>query len=988
MEGHPVIDKAPLVRSTVFLAVCVALTGCAALQTPGQGPAAAGTATAPGAATAPAKSPVPPAGASAPAPASASGGAAAGTPATRAATPPAAGDASAAKPGAPSSPTAAAPAAPPAPGSPPPFDTVIKDAKKTDTLFPVWRKEDRVWIELKPEDFNRPFFLSPKLSRGIGERFLFGGLMIGPWGFYGGSHIVEFRRVHNQVRLMAVNTDFVAKAQTPEARAVGSAFSDSLLASAPVASSPHPQRKTVLVDAASLFMTDITGMGMTVQRAFRQGYSLDRSHSGIDNVRGDAQAMVLDITQHFYAPSLAMPTTPLPGQPSPPPGAPVPVLPQTVPDARSFFIGLNLSLSALPATVMPARKADPRVGYFTTLVDDFGSDLQRTPRQRYVKRWRLEKKDPAAALSEPVKPITYWLDKNIPLAYRAAITEGVLEWNKAFEKIGFKDAILVKQQPDDATWDTLDPGAASIRWMTNYSPSFGAIGPSHVDPRSGEILDADIAFESLSSRNLRALRSQVIKPGFSLDWAGLLQARDAAREGLLPTTAGADSGLPAHQHGVWCQHGDFAAEQLGYAIALQDTAGELDPDGPEVRQFVLDYLKDTTMHEVGHTLGLRHNFRSSTIYTDKQLSDDGFTRDRGLAGSVMEYAPINLPRPGEKGGTRWQLTLGPYDYWAIEYAYKPLDPKDEAAELQRVAARSAEPELAYATDEDSFIGIDPEAMTFDLGNDPVAFARKRFDIGRDLVARQDARLLQPQANYSVLRRSVSYAVRDMGRAAGILARQIGGLRTLRDHPGSGRDPLQPVSAAVQRDALDALATGILSADSLKVSPSLRRRLAPDYDERLESFAEGTPLTTDLSVDDLISQLRKAVLAQLMTDGVATRILENEQKVGPSEAFRLSELYSRLTREIWSELDAKGDIPGPRRELQREHVNRLASQMLRPTTSRTDARSLLRLEAQGLSKRLARAASRPGLSPEARAHLDDSRETLSLALAARLQRAGL
>jgi hypothetical protein len=155
-------------------------------------------------------------------------------------------------------------------------------------------------------------------------------------------------------------------------------------------------------------------------------------------------------------------------------------------------------------------------------------------------------------------------------------------------------------------------------------------------------------------------------------------------------------------------------------------------------------------------------------------------------------------------------------------------------------------------------------MTFDLGNDPVAFARKRFDIGRDLVARQDARSLQPQANYSVLRRSVSYAVRDMGRAAGILARQIGGLRTLRDHPGSGRDPLQPVSAAVQRDALDALATGILSADSLKVSPSLRRRLAPDYDERLESFAEGTPLTTDLSVDDLISQLRKAVLAQLMT----------------------------------------------------------------------------------------------------------------------------
>ena len=621
--------------------------------------------------------------------------------------------------------------------------------------------------------------------------------------------------------------------------------------------------------------------------------------------------MILDITQHFYTPSIATPMPLMPGQPAPPPGAPVPTTPQTVPDARSFFIGLNLSLSRLPEVPMARRKADPRVGYFTANVDDFGSDLQRTPRQRYVMRWRLDKKDAAAALSEPVKPITFWLDKNIPLAYRAAITEGVLEWNKAFEKIGFKGAVVVKQQPDDATWDTLDPGVASIRWMTNYSPSFGAIGPAHIDPRTGEILDADIGMESLSSRNLRALRSQIIKPGaMSADWAGLLQARDAAREGALPSAGLAADGH--HQHSAECQHGDFAAEQLGYALALHETYGELDPSAPDVQQFVLDYLKDVTMHEVGHTLGLRHNFRSSRIYTDSQLSDEAFTRDKGIAGSVMEYAPINLPRPGEKGGTRWQLTLGPYDYWAIEYAYKPIDPNDEATELQRIASRSAEPELAYATDEDSFVGIDPEAMTFDLGNDPVAFAKKRFEIGRDLVARQDARTLDPQANYAVLRRSVSFAVRDIARAAGILARQIGGLRTLRDHPGSGRDPLTPVDAAVQRDALDALVAGVLAADSLKLSAGLRRRLAPDFDERRESFMEGQPLSTDLNVDDMIGQLRKAVLAQLMTDGVATRILDNQQKLTSGGAFTLSELYSRLTSEIWTELDGKADIPAARR----------------------------------------------------------------------------
>jgi Met-zincin/Domain of unknown function (DUF5117) len=871
------------------------------------------------------------------------------------------------------------------PGSLPPFDVVSKDAKKTEALFPVWRKEERVWLELKPEDFNRPMFLSAKIAKGIGEKWLFGGLMIGNGIFHGGPQIVEFRRVHNQVRLIALNTPFVAKAGTPEARAVAGAFSHSLLASSPVASAPHPQRKSVLVDAQPLFLSDLSGLGMTIQRQFRQGYGLDPRHTGIDEVRGSERDLIIELTQHFYTGSLATPLGPLP------PGMPMPLQPQALADARSFFLSLNLSLSKLPDTPMAPRRADARIGTFFEQQDDFSSDLARSARLRHVSRWRLEKQDKAAPLSEPVKPITFWLDRNIPLAYRGAISEGVQEWNKAFEKIGFKNAIVVKQQPDDAKFDTLDPGVASIRWMTNAEPRFGAIGPSHVDPRNGEILDADIAIESLETRRNRSLRAQVIKPGFSVDWAGLLQARDAEREGALPTLQPALDGAPAqtlHRHGAYCQHGDMMAEQLGYALDLLATRGELEPDSPEVQQFVLDSLKETTLHEVGHALGLRHNFRSSRAYSQAQLDDEDFTRRSGVSGSVMDYAPINLPRPGQKRSLHWQHTLGPYDYWAIEYAYKPIDEKDEAAELQRIAGRSAEPELAYGSDEDSWIGIDPETLQFDLGNDPVAFAKKRFEIGRDIVSRQDGRSLRTDANYAVLRRAVVFAVRDMARAAGILARQIGGLRTLRDHPGSGRDPLTPVDTAVQREALDALVQGVLSADSLKVSPLLRRKLAPDYFERMDGMGDGLSMATDLSMDDLISQLRKAVLAQLMTDGVATRILDNAQKLPAGDAFGLSELYARLTREIWSDLEGRADIAAPRRELQREHVNRLAAQILRPASSRNDARSLLRLEAQGLARRLAAAARRPGLGPEARAHLDDSRETLELALAAKLQRLGL
>jgi hypothetical protein len=897
---------------------------------------------------------------------------------------PAASTASAAEPAASSAGAATGPR-PPAAGAPPagtpqPFATVIKDARKTDGLFTVWQKDDKVWLELKPEDFGKPFFLSPKIARGIGERGLYGGSMASRWSGYGRPQIVEFQKVHNQVRMLAVNNEFVAREGSPEARAVTAGFSRSLLSSTAVASAPHPERKTVLIEANALFVNDMLGLGMNLNRAYRQNYSFDARHSGIDNVRAKPDLVVFEVTGHYAAPTIAYPT---PGAPpgGAAPGAPTPTTPMSLPDSRSMFFGLHYSLGKLPDVPMTPRKADARVGHFTTTVQDFSSDLARTPKRYLVNRWRLDKKDPAAALSEPVKPIEFWLDKTIPLAYRGAITEGILEWNKAFEKIGFKNAIVTRQQADDANFDTLDLGVASVRWMTNSQASFGAIGPSHMDPRTGEILDADIAYESLSARGLRTIRGQLLGKGFTTDWASLLQAQDAIREGLLPTAS-------SHVHGEACLHGDHAAEQMSYALDVLEARGELDPDSPTVQQFVLDYIKDVTMHEVGHTLGLRHNFRSSRIYTDRQLSDEAFTRQNSLAGSVMEYAPINLPRPGEKGGLAWQLVLGPYDFWAIEYAYKPIDPQNEAAELQRIAGRSAEPYLAYGTDEDNSLGIDPESIHFDLGDDPVVFAKKRFEIGRDLVARQEKRVLRPEADYSVLRRSISYAVRDIGRAAGVLARQIGGVRTLRDHPGSGRDPLLPVPAAVQREALNTLSKGLMAADSLRISAELQRKLAPSFEDRGDWRSDGPPVETDFSMDAFVTQLRKALLTQLTSDGVANRLLDSVGKLPPGQAFPLSELYARLRSDIWSELSAGTDITPPRRELQREHLNRIATQLLRPTAARADTRSLMRAEAQALQKALRAATARKGWSAEVQAHLQDSLDSVSEALSARMQRAGL
>lgn len=959
---------------TLLLGACASLPG-------GSAPAAPGAAAAVSASAA-----------SAPA---LQGRSAAGSPGQRAALSPAAA-ASAASAAAPAKAPAAGPAgAAPAPGQPPAFAAVTKDARRIEAMLPVWQKEDKFWLELSEQDFGRPMFLSPKIASGIGEGALLGGLMASRWGNHGRPQMVRLRRVHNQVQLIAENTEYIAREGSPAARAVQAGFSPSLLASTTVASQPHPERKTVLVEANSLFLGDLLGLGMALQQRYRQGYGLDGRHSAITLARGHRDELVLQVQQHFAAASLALP------QPGAPAGAPQPTTPQTLPDARSLFVGLQYSLTRLPEQPMRARAADGRIGHFVVTTNDFSDDLLRSPRLRHITRWRLEKKDPAAALSEPVRPITYWIDRNVPPKYREAIRAGVLEWNKAFEAIGFKDAIVVRQQPDDADFDTLDTGYASLRWMVNASPSFGAIGPSHVDPRSGEILDADIAFESLSSRALRALRAQVLaRPG--AEWLGLLQAADAQREAAAAGAVAAGDfaarrspleGLAGtHGHDAACQHADQAAEQLGYALDLLLLRDGLDPAGPEADAFVQAYMKDVTMHEVGHTLGLRHNFRASRVYGEAQVADPEFGRRRAFTGSVMEYAPINLPRPGAPLSAPFQTTLGPYDYWAIEYAYRPLDPAQEAAELARIAARSAEPELAYGTDEDNYLGIDPEALHFDLGDDPVAFAAKRFEITRDLLARLERRSFDGERDWGALRRVVSYALRDTGRAAGVLARQIGGLRTLRDAPGTGRDPLQPVPAERQRAALDLLARGVFAADGLQLSPTLQRRLAPDFLERRDALEEGgADVSTTFVPRQQLFDLQRALLAQLMSDGVAQRLLDAEGKVdAPGQSLRLSELLARLEREIWAELAApRGDIAAARRELQREHVGRIAALLLNPRgLSRADARSLLRVQALGLLERLQAAQRRAGLSAEARAHLIDSSAGLREALDAKLLRSGV
>ena len=398
-------------------------------------------------------------------------------------------------------------------------------------------------------------------------------------------------------------------------------------------------------------------------------------------------------------------------------------------------------------------------------------------------------------------------------------------------------------------------------------------------------------------------------------------------------------------------------------------------------------LKDVVTHEVGHTLGLRHNFRASTIYTEEQISDPEFTRLHGIGGSVMDYNAWNIALAKEKQGEYVMSTLGPYDYWAIEYAYKEFKPEDEAKELTRIAARNNEPQLAYATDEETGIGIeaaDPEVNQRDLGHDPLVFAKRRMALSRELWDRWQDRKLAEDEGRDVLFRNVVSGFGQYSLAAQVAAKYVGGVVYVRDHAGSPRASFTPIAPERQREALRLVTDGLFKVDSFRFKPEFLTRVAAD------PFEAGVGERASFTLASRVLGVQTQVLDRLMSDAVAARVLESGFKMeNGKKGLTLSELYDSLQGSIWSDLKGTGDIPLMRRNLQREHVRRVAWMLTRtnPGTP-ADARALQRENARSLVAKLAVAEKRPGLSREARAHLAESRDTLSEALKAPMQRVGV
>jgi hypothetical protein len=859
------------------------------------------------------------------------------------------------------------------PGDDKPFDEMVKDMEVVKGVFTFYRhaEDNKILMEIQPDQLEKRFLFAATLDQAVGERGIYGAQVLGDFPFV-------LRRVGKSIQFVQENTAFTAPPGSPAARAIGRSFPDAILGSAKLQSKPHPERKSLLIDLADLFVKDLPGFAAGLSQSYQPtNYSLDKEKSALRDVKAFPENALLEVALAYGTDN--------------PKAASI-----TLPDARSIPLVVKYELSTLKDGAYQPRMADDRVGHFITIQQDYASDRPSTPYVRNITRWKLEKTDPTAALSPPKEPIVYWLENTIPVEYRPAVTEGVLLWNKAFEKIGFKDAMVVKQQPDDATWDPADSRYSTIRWFAGVDAAF-AIGPSRANPYTGQIYDADISIAEGIVRNARRLGEEYVNPITQADESGAWLATAWNRNPR--ATCDLASGL---------------AQQAALGLSVLESRGAL---APEVEARLMhQYIVELVAHEVGHTLGLRHNFRGSSILKLSELNDTEKTGQIGQSASVMDYNPVIVAAKGQAQGDFVPTTLGPYDYWAIEYAYTPIA-GDEAETLARIAARAGtDPMLPYSTDEDaigtySAVSIDPFANQYDQTDDPLAYFKGRVQLVNELWANMETRLAKPGEGYQVYRRAMARGLGDDFRSLVTSSKFVGGIYHHRDHVGDpgGRLPYQPVPAVKQREALDFLASAAFGPKAFQVPASVQNRLAIERNPGLDGATYFGAQRLDFPWHDAVLNIQRTVLSRLYNPITLGRIQDNELRFAKGEkAFRMADMFNSLNGAIWSELDTGApEITSLRRNLQREQLKQLIRIALRqqaatapagggpfgpaaaapppplpPEDATTLARSSL-VRIQGKAR--AALAGKALTDATSRAHLQETDARIAAALAASLDR---
>ena len=746
---------------------------------------------------------------------------------------------------------------------------VIDGDERFDGLFTLFRDPDsgETHFLVKAEQLGTEFIHWTQVANGAVASGFFKGA-------YGGSRILQIDRHFDRLEFVQKNTHYYFDPESALSRSESSNVPDALLAVAKIVAEDE-QTGDMLIAADPLFksenlaqITPTPDPDADPKTSFSIG-SLDEEKTKILHLRSYPENTDIELLYSFHN------------------AQPVVGGGTQITNPRHVSARIMHSLIEVPDDGFEPRLDDPRIGYFMSRVTDLTSHAP-APYRDVIHRWHLVKKDPTLAVSEPVEPIVWWIENTTPHAYRDTIKAAALSWNQSFEKAGFKNALVIKVQPDDATWDAGDIRYNVLRWTSSPNPRFGGYGPSFANPRTGQLIGSDIMLEySFVARRTR-LRNLF---------------EDAMSKGA-PSFDG-DT--------VTCSLGHNLQMNAAFARAVGAALGTASDNDEQIVHDSLSYL---ILHELGHTLGLNHNMKATNLLTPAEAFDSEMVAETGIAASVMDYPAINFAPPGKTQTLYYSTRPGPYDDWAIEFGYSPA-----SKGLPALLSRSTEPALAFGNDADDMRwpgkGMDPRVNIYDMSSDAITYANDSMGLVDHALEGMLEHLREPGGSHHELWAGLSALVVHWRQSMAVVSRFVGGVEVDRSMVGQtgAATPFQAVSGSTQRRAMDVLAERVFAPNPIEISPELLRHAAQQR-RGFDHFAG----TEDPKVHQAVLSVQKSVLDQLLHPAVQRRITDSATY---GNTYPLPEVMSDLTHAVFH-ADASTDVNTFRQNLQIEYVQRLSS----------------------------------------------------------------
>ena len=783
---------------------------------------------------------------------------------------------------------------------------LTKSCKKIDGLFTIYQDtiNGKIKMAISESQLEEEFIHFSQIADGVTDAGRFRGA-------YNSETIFYIKKYFDKIEFIAPNTNFYFDPESPLSKSKDANISDATFYSTKILAHDKTE-KIFLIDANKIFLSEVLTRVKYPKRpgssssSFSLG-SFDKEKSKINEIKNYPENTNLKTEYVYNNPNYLNGGS------------------DAVTDARNISIKVFHSLIKMPDDNYEIRYEDPKVGYFTTQTRDMTS-TGTTDYRDMIHKWRLIKKNPEAEMSEPVEPITWWIENSTPHEWRDVIKKAVLKWNIAFEKAGFINAVEVKIQPDDAEWDAGDIRYNVLRWTSSPNPPFGGYGPSMANPRTGEIIAADIMLEFVHFTN--RVFSEKLYQDASLNMS------------LEENENEFNHNNSAH----YCFAGEHTHENILYGKTV---IPEYSNDDIILGKLEEDNMMRLIMHEVGHTLGLNHNMRASHLYSPEELTNPELIEGKAINGSVMEYPALNVSLDKEKQAQFSDVSVGPYDIWAIEFAYTPNMSEDEIA---KILDRSTEPELAFGNDADdmrsSFRGIDPRVMIYDLSNDPIRFSIDRFKLNERIMGELKDKFLKDGSNYDDFRRGYYVLSSSSATAGTVISRFIGGVYVDRSLVGQegGTKPYTPVSYDDQKRAFNALEKYIFAPNSFSVSNDIYNYLAKS--RRGFAFSSGPE---DPKIHDQVIGYQTRVLSHLLHPNTLQRIIDSELY---GNQYKLTEFMTDLNDAIFK-ADINSNINTFRQNLQAVYVTRLIEMVVGKSSNRfkVPAKSMAIINLEKLAKKL-------------------------------------